>query len=276
MIMPNSVRHGIIIGASSDIGLALSRHFLESGFSILGSFRKSSFELEELRSKFTGLIQSDFSDSSSVDQLVQSIKSLAFRWDFIIVCPATMQPIGKFKSCQIDDWEQSIKINFLSQLRLLHGVLPLKQNFGTQLPTVIFFAGGGTNSAPLNFSAYTISKIALIKAVELLDAENEEVCFTILGPGWIKTKIHSETLESRDASGQAYYETSRRFTTEEFTPMSRVIDCCEWLLGSSKDVIGGRNFSLVYDQWGNDKLNKLLKENYNMYKLRRHGNDLTI
>ncbi|OHY34215.1 SDR family NAD(P)-dependent oxidoreductase [Cylindrospermopsis raciborskii] len=259
-----------------DIGLALSNYFLDKGFSVLGSFRNSSFQLEQLKTKFTALIQSDFSDSSSVDQLVQSIKAIPFTWDFIIVCPATMQPIGKFESCQIDDWERNIKINFLSQLRLLHGILPLKQNFGEQLPTVIFFAGGGTNSAPVNFSAYTISKIALIKAVEVLDAESEDVCFTILGPGWVKTKIHSETLESKDTSGKAYDETSRRFATGEFTPMSKVIDCCEWLLNSPKNVIGGRNFSLVYDQWGNDNLNKLLSENSSMYKLRRYGNDLTI
>jgi NAD(P)-dependent dehydrogenase (short-subunit alcohol dehydrogenase family) len=156
----------------------------------------------------------------------------------------------------------------------VHGILPLKRDHSDLLPTVIFFAGGGTNSAPINFSAYTLSKIALIKAVELLDAEHQGLCFTIIGPGWVKTKIHSETLRAGKASGQAHKETSRRLELGEFTPMSQVIDCCDWLLNSSKDVIGGRNFSVVHDPWGNDYLNKTLRDNPDMYKLRRHGNDL--
>lgn len=266
-------RQGIIVSASSDIGLELSKHFFLKQFSLVGTFRKASTQLRELEGQFLALIQSDFSDSNSVDGCVQTLKHINFLWDFVILCPGTMEPIGRFESCNIDDWEKSIKINLLSQLRFVHGVLPLKQIKNGFTPKVIFFAGGGTNSAPINYSAYTLAKIALIKAVELLDAEHNDVCFSILGPGWVKTKIHSETLRAGDASGEACRETSRRFESGEFTPISQVADCCDWLLDSSKIVVGGRNFSVVYDPWTKDHLAEVLIENPDMYKLRRYGND---
>ena len=51
--------------------------------------------------------------------------------------------------------------------------------------------------------AYTLSKIASIKAVELLDAE-KDTKFTILGPGWVKTKIHKSTIDQPRSSGDNY------------------------------------------------------------------------
>ena len=269
----SQTRQGIIVSATSDIGLDLSRHFLQKQFKLVGTFRTLSSQLKKLENQFLALIHSDLSDSRSVDECIQKIKHINFAWDFVILCPGTMEPIGKFGSCNIDDWEKSIRINLLSQLRFVHGILPLKQSQSNFLPTVIFFAGGGTNSAPVNFSAYTLSKIALIKAVEILDAEHNDVCFTILGPGWVKTKIHSETIRAGDASGGACRETTRRFESGEFTPMWQVTDCCDWLLQSSKSVVGGRNFSVVYDPWTDDNLVKVLRENPDMYKLRRYGND---
>jgi len=266
-------RQGIIVSASSDIGLELSRHFLRKEFSLVGTFRTASSQLRELENQFLALIQADFADSTSVDECIGKIKDSKFAWDFVILCPGTMEPIGRFESCNIDDWEINIKINLLNQLRFVHGILPLKHSQPSFIPTIVFFAGGGTNSAPVNFSAYTLSKIALIKAVELLDAEHDDVCFTILGPGWVKTKIHSETLRAGEASGEACRETNRRFGSGEFTPMSQVTDCCDWLIHSDKCVVGGRNFSVVYDPWAQDDLAKVLRENPDMYKLRRYGND---
>ena len=55
--------------------------------------------------------------------------------------------------------------------------------------------------------------------------------------------------------------------------MKDIIDCCNWIINSPRDIVSGRNFSVVFDQWKNEKLYNALKENKNMYKLRRSGND---
>jgi NAD(P)-dependent dehydrogenase (short-subunit alcohol dehydrogenase family) len=177
----------------------------------------------------------------------------------------------------MDAWEQAFHINLTAPLRLLHALLESRNARAGQPPLALFFAGGGTNSAPLNYSAYTVSKIALIKAVELLDAEMQDMRFSIVGPGWVKTKIHQETLKAGDSkSAGAAGRTRSRLQTDNFTSMESIIDCCNWLIQQPKEVIGGRNFSVAHDFKNIQNLAAMLRSNQDMYKLRRAGNDRLI
>ena len=133
--------------------------------------------------------------------------------------------------------------------------------------------GGGTNSAPINFSAYTTSKIALIKTVELLDAEFEDISFTIIGPGWVKTKIHQQTIREELKGLASYKETIRRLEENDFVKMERVVESVKWVLSEKKEVVGGRNFSTAHDMVGSKELREMLLKNKNAYKLRRNAND---
>jgi len=55
--------------------------------------------------------------------------------------------------------------------------------------------------------------------------------------------------------------------------MEQVLDCCDWLANAPQELISGRNFSVVFDDWGTEELEKRLAEESDMYKLRRCGND---
>ena len=50
-------------------------------------------------------------------------------------------------------------------------------------------AGGGTNNPFTNYSAYCVSKIALIKMCELIDDEYKNLNVFIIGPGLLKPKL---------------------------------------------------------------------------------------
>ena len=141
---------------------------------------------------------------------------------------------------------------------------------------MILFAGGGTNSATKYYSAYTISKIALIKMCELLSAEILDIRFSIVGPGWVKTKIHDATLTAGERAGKNYEKTKFKLQSDELTTMKDVLDCCDWLISSPRELISGRNFSTVFDKWGTEELFEALIRDSDMYKLRRHGNELLI
>lgn len=195
-------------------------------------------------------------------------------WDALVLCAGTLAPIGRFQNCDFDDWSNSIESNFTGQMRILHELLPSrKRGSGKELPLVLFFAGGGTNCATPNFSSYTVSKIALIKMCELLDSEMPDTRFSILGPGWVETKIHSETIAARDSAGPSYHVTAKRLRDGDFYPMDSVLDCCDWIQRASHAVIGGRNISAVHDHWGSRDLEQALAADSNMYKLRRAGNE---
>jgi short-subunit dehydrogenase len=183
-----------------------------------------------------------------------------------------MNPIGPFEDVNFDEWEAGFRVNFLTTLRVMRGLLPLRDR-SVGSPIVILFAGGGVNSAPINFSAYTAAKIALIKMIELLAEEMSDTRFVILGPGWVDTKIHQETLQAATTAVEASKETRRRLKFGDFVPMERVLECIDWAISEDSAIISGRNFSVAHDRWGEIGLREKLTNDRDMYKLRRCGNE---
>jgi NAD(P)-dependent dehydrogenase (short-subunit alcohol dehydrogenase family) len=139
----------------------------------------------------------------------------------------------------------------------------------------VLFAGAGTNNAAVNYSAYCVSKILLIKMCEMLAAENPDLNATIIGPGMVRTKIHEQTLRAAERSG-ANYEKVVRFLGSDDPGVSHddIYACVNWCIGAGRAAAGGRNFSLVHDAWrsGGEALRQALLADADMYKLRRHGN----
>ena len=266
-------KKAIIVSVSSDIGTAMAQRWLERGWHIFGTYRTCSASVTNLSDSGIQLFHCDLSKPESIKNACNEIKKKCDSWDVLVLCPGSQDPIGAFDACVFDEWEDSIHLNFTSQLRIVHELLQYRNTSSSIEPCVLFFAGGGTNNAVVNYSAYTISKIALIKMCELLDAEIQDTRFAILGPGWVKTKIHESTIAAGKKAGNNYKRTKNKLKSNECTPMGDVLKCCDWIINSSRNIVSGRNFSVVYDEWGSEDLENKLISDINMYKLRRYGND---
>ena len=262
----------IIAGISSDIGLALSNDWISKGWKVSGTYRRKSKNLSELENALEIIVPCDFSNPKNIDSAIIEIISTNEFWDVLVMAPGLQDPVGLFSECDIDEWSNSIQVNFVNQIRFLRKLLKIRNLKNRKPPCVIFFAGGGTNNAPTHYSAYIASKIALIKMTEILSVEIPDTKFVILGPGWVKTKIHESTLKVKEKAGKNYQKTVEMFSNGEWNTMESVVKCCNWLINSDKDLTSGRNFSLKFDKWGSNELEKNLKENTDLYKLRRFGN----
>ena len=256
----------LIIGISSGIGSALAEELNNQGHDIHGTTR--AIKSDMLRGENKQLYYCDLKSIPSMDKFINSFSSKN-SWDNLIVCPAQMEPIGNFEGTEIDDWLETFNVNFNSQVYLLHKLLKYKSN---KLSRVIFFAGGGVNGVTPNYSCYTTSKIAMIKLIELLDYELKDVIFTILGPGWVKTKIHDQSIDPKHKDLPSYRETQKRLKENNFIEMRKVISSIRWILEQPKEIVGGRNFSTAHDPWENPKLIEMLRSDHHAYKLRRHRN----
>lgn len=241
---------------------------------MFGSYRTKSTATTQLAATGVKLVEIDTSDRAALETGCTELKNLCPSWDVLVIASGTTDPIGLFSDTDFDEWARSIEVNFTSQMRLTHRLLPSRRTQSPNGPCVIYFAGGGTNNATTNYSAYTVSKIGLIKMCELLDAEIPDVRFSILGPGWVNTKIHKETLRAGSRAGVNFVRTKNKFEQGDFTKMDDVLDCCDWLVASSRDEIGGRNFSVAHDPWGSIHLREALLSDPDMYKLRRAYNSL--
>ena len=268
-------RHAIVVSASSDIGTAMCLRWAGAGWDVIGTYRTEAPGAKALENSGVRLVRCDLSEAAAVGRAGAELRSLCPRWDVLVLAPGTQEPVGPFEECEFDEWQHSVQVNFSGQLHIIHELLPVRNRTSPHGSCVLFFAGGGTNNAVLNYSAYTVSKIALIKMTELLAAELPDTRFAIVGPGWVKTKIHGSTLRAgRGCCGENYDRTVAKLAGDECTPMADVLDCCDWLIEQPPDVVSGRNFSVVHDRWGSAELAERLRDDQDLYKLRRSGNNV--
>lgn len=264
-------RSRIVFGVSSGIGGAVARHWLSHGFPVIGTYRTKSRATEELRKMGASLVKCDFSEPASVLRASRDIKKLSSKWEAMVFCPATLQPIGPFERLDPKKWAKSFNLNFTNQMAALQELLSLRNSRVKGGPSVIFFSGGGVNDAPVRYSAYTVSKIAMIKMCEILSAELPDTRFVSIGPGWVDTKIHKETLAARADAGENYARTKAKLKKKDFTPMERVVECVDWALNSKREAVSGRNINIARDRWSDKSFGKKLMRNRHLLKLRKYG-----
>jgi hypothetical protein len=111
---------------------------------------------------------------------------------------------------------------------------------------------------------------------ELLDSESADTSFFILGPGIVRTNIHRQTLDAGARSGRNLQKVVDFLkSADPGTSHDDIYECLRWCVASGKAVVGGRNLSVVHDEWrgGGSALASALKTNQDLYKLRRSGNE---
>ena len=268
------MKSAVVISGSADLGSAAIEHWLDQGWSVTATYRRHSDAVKRLEDKGAKFIHADLNDHQSVERSVEQLLQIVPQWDVLMTCPATMEPIAPFLACDWNEWAKSVDLNFTQQMRYLHALLPRRRVVAGDLPPmVMLWAGPGTNNAPLNYTAEIAAKIAQIKMCELLDAEIQDCRFTIIGPGWVKTKIHDETIKAGEYAGTNFERTREMIESDRCTPMERVIRFIDWALSQEKAVVSGRNFSVVHDIWGNSALSDKLAATPDAFKLRRFLND---
>lgn len=265
-----NIKTYVILGVSSDIGTNLAFKWLKEKKSIIGTYRTLNNNVKKLKKLGCKLYKIDFSNKNQISKFILKVKK--YNIVKLLSAVGSQEPIGKLVNVDFDLWENSIIVNAINQIRCITEIH--KKN--KKKMKVIMFAGGGTNNATESYSAYTLAKIMLIKFTELINFEEKNICCSILGPGWVKTKIHKATLKNKKNAGSNYSRTIRKLNSNECVPMRKVIECIEWMFSLKKNIIGGRNISLVYDNWGSNKLSNLLKLDKNIYKLRRFKNEIFV
>ncbi len=270
--LPSEAASVFILSVSSDIGEQLALGYLRRGFAVAGTYRKSLPESLSGQERFSGL-RCDVASPECGSQISAFMAESGMRWDVFISCVGQLAPVGPFFEVNVDSWAASVETNGVAQLRALHAAHPFRRI--DRVCHVIFFAGGGTNNPFRCYSAYCLGKIALIKMCELLDDENPDLNVFIVGTGWVRTKIHEQTLEAGPRAGDSYSKT-RHFLgqNEPGTDHSTIAAMIDWGIKQGRSVAGGRNFSIVNDPWdeGSASLAAALLADSNKFKLRRHGN----
>jgi len=227
----------VITGTSRGIGYRLACRFLELGYGVVGISR-SKTSLEHARFQ---QICADIGDLEQVAAIRDQLAGIAVGG--LINNAGIHGPIGPFEKNDLARWVQTFHVNLFGAVALTQLCIPaLRQNKGF----VIFLSGGGSGFPRANFSAYGISKTAVVRFSEVLAKElYPEVLVYCVAPGPNRTQLLEEAIQGG-----------------EVVPETDIVDfgCVERLcvfLARNKDPRYSGKFVHVrdsYESWDEDQL----------------------
>lgn len=258
----------IVLGANSDIGAYLCNNWLDEGYNVIGTYRVKNEHMDKLETKGLVPVKVDLSKDLNLNH-GHNLMKVAESWDLFISCIGDLRPLVTFEEANFSEWKSSFDLNFLKQIEVLHCLLQLPNSRSKSGRTSLFLAGGAMNNATKYMSAYSIAKIGLTKFVELCQFENPKDKFSIIGPGWMKTKIHNQTLQAKGKASELSSITHMKTKTNDFNSFVKLQGLIEWVWSSPTEIVGGRNFSLSTDNWQDPDFVEKLKNNQERFKMRR-------
>ena len=179
--MPEKI---IITGISRGLGRAVGESLPKE--KVLGITRSipKNFDVDYL--------QIDISDYKRVGRVLFNNDSLFDgKKTALVLCAGTLGKSSGIFQADFDDWNNTIKTNLLGNLAVIQSTMSNMINTG--YGRIVFVAGGGAAYAFPKFSAYAISKVAIVREVENIAEEYENIIddFSIiaLAPGAMKTDM---------------------------------------------------------------------------------------
>lgn len=135
---------------------------------------------------------------------------------------------------------------------------------------IINFSGGGATSSRPNFSAYAVSKTAVVRLTEILAEELSEYNIDVnaVAPGVINTGMLDEIVEAGAKAGEEYKRALER-SEEGGDSVEKIVDLCRFLISSESDGISGKLISAIWDDYRNPTFSERLRTDSDFCTLRR-------
>jgi 3-oxoacyl-[acyl-carrier protein] reductase len=263
----------ILTGAGRGIGRALARRLAGEAATLVLVARteselKGTLDLIADASPRSYYEVCDLSDETMVRRLVQNAEMKFGRIDALINNAAVQPPIGPFVENSISDWRRTMEINLMGPAILIRCSLPgmIKRRKGK----IVNFSGGGATSPRPNFTAYGISKTAIVRLTETLAAElaPHHIDINAVAPGAINTRMLQEVLDAGKSAEHEYPDAVRRKADGGDDPMMAA-DLVAFLISEKSDGITGKLISAKWDPWREQAFQDLLRSDRDVATLRR-------
>lgn len=183
----------VITGASSGIGLANAKKFIEKGHDVYGIARRE-FELEGLT-----YYQADIRDEARIKEIVDDIIQKAGRID-ILINSSGMGISGAVEDTKLDDAKLMFDINFFGTFSITKEVIPhMRKNGYGRIANISSVAG----VLPIAFQTfYSANKAAISLYSEGLNIELKPFNIKVIDfmPGDIKTGFTASRQKNKSDS----------------------------------------------------------------------------
>lgn len=270
--MKNKNLRILITGGGSGIGAELTRDLSAEGHSVVICGRRAE-NLKEVAEANKNIYYyvCDVSDEESVIAFSNFVKNKFDYIDVIINCAGLFGAIGRFDKTDSKMWKKTFEINMFGVYFITKHFLDILLR--SNVKKIINFSGGGAFGVFPNYSAYAVSKAAVVRfsenmAVELADLGVQVNC---IAPGFVATDIHEATLKAgEELAGEQFKKTLAQLK-EGSVPMEAVINCVKFLISSESDGLTGKTISASFDKWRTEVFKKSIKQitESELYTMRR-------
>lgn len=223
----------LITGASSDIGVALTRRLLaRSDARIIAHHHAGSDRIE--KSDRVQTLAADFGSIEAVKAMADNIVDGIGVPDQVVFLPALKLRYERFTKFDLDRFDQDLNIQVRSAVTLFKRLLPLMAK--KERARIVFVLSSVTRGAPPKFtSMYSIVKQAQLGLMRALASEYAATGLTVnaVSPGMVDTRFLDEIPGLTKEMTVAAAPRGRLATPED------VVGPIQFLLSADSDFVTG-------------------------------------
>lgn len=209
----------IIVGASSDIGMAISTNFAKNGYNVALTYNSKKIDIENKTAKTYKL---DLENKEQIKEVFSKISNDFKSIDTLVFCAGVAQKRAIIFDVSDDEIDNLFEVNTKSAIRCIREFTKIVSG---KNPANIVLVGSFVEKNGCSCeSVYTSSKAALTGLAKSLASElgNLEIRINVVAPGFIDTKMNNNlTKEEKEEIAQ-------------MTPLQR--------LGTTEDIANAVEF----------------------------------
>ena len=245
----------LIFGASSSIGSYLAKKYYDEGHNIYLFYINKKKNLL-IKKNNSGQILKEFKNfninsNKDLKKKIHKIKNIVKKANVIINTIGKQGEIKNFFKLSINKFLNTFNTNFFSYVYFFKSIYPyirLKKDL-----LLIIFSGGGTTSFRKNFSSYSISKISLVKLVEIIANEinNKNIRINAISPGIIKSQMTDEIIKNKRLVDNQELKKIKREIINSKKSLEKIYDLISFLMSKNGRRINGKMISSRWDDFKN-------------------------